>query len=487
MKNQSVSLSDLTHFSEKQMLATVIADKHKFTLYGGAAGGGKSYWLRWYSLRWLIKTFEETGIEGIVGALFSEDYPTLKDRHVGKLELEVPEWMGVVKEDKSYGLCVKLDKQAFGGGVLLLRNLDDPSKYMSTEFALQAVDELTKNDRSVFDNLRSRLRWPGLEGKTRFIAGTNPGQKGHAWVKKMWIDHDFPPGEKEADQFAFIQAKAIDNPMISKDYINALGSLPENMRRALLEGDWDLVEGQFFTEFRRDKHVIKTIEREDMPMHWAVMRSIDVSGRNGITSCHWYILDGDGVVRAYREYYVTGKDSDEHAREIWYMSHKEKTDGTFEPDEGYKYTMMDSAAWAKMGMQESIAEVYLRIWAELDDKYSLDSSNVLVPTAKGKGSRVHGWDLMHQYLRWDKKRNPQLLIMENCPNLIRTIPLLMIDDKNPMDVNTRGEDHAPDDCRYVIETLRDQAVPGTENAVQKRLRQMKEEEEQESYNYSKRI
>jgi hypothetical protein len=484
-QNQQINLSELIGFSPKQLLATEIADKYKFTLYGGAAGGGKSYWLRWYLIRLLIKTFEETDIKGIVAGLFSEDYPTLKDRHVGKLEIEVPEWMGAVKEDKAYGLCLRLD-DALGKGVLVLRNLDDPSKYMSTEFFAEGVDELTRNEKKVFDNLRSRLRWPGLEGKTKFVAGTNPGQIGHAWVKGLWIDKIYSPEEEEADQFAFVQAKAIDNPKISKDYIKALSSLPDRMRRALLEGDWDLVEGQFFTEFRREKHVIPTIVRKDMPNHWANFRSIDISGRNGITSCHWYVLDGDGTVRAYREYYMAGLDSDEHARGIWEMSHYQDAAGKWGSDEGYKYTMMDSSAWFKMGMQESIAEVYMRIWNELDNKHEVESSNVLVPTAKGKDSRVAGWDIMHQYLRYDEHHDPQFRIMENCPNLIRTIPLLVSDEKNPMDVNTKGEDHAPDDTRYLLQTLRDQSVPAVENPVQRRMREMKELMERDTYNYTKR-
>lgn len=479
LEPKTVKFSELTNFSPKQKIATETADKFKFTLYGGAMGGGKSYWLRWYSIRWLIKTFTETGIKGLTAALFCENYPTLKDRHLGKLAIEVPAWLGSLKEDKAYGLCVKLDN-AFGDGVLLLRNLDDPSKYASSEFGLVSIDELTKNEKEVFDQLRTRMRWPGLPD-TKFIAGTNPGSIGHEWVKKKWIDNFHEQGEKEADQFAYVKATARDNPYISQAYLRSLDSLPENMRRAFLEGDWDIFEGQFFTEFNRDKHVMPSIPRSSLPNHWPNYRSVDVSGRNGITSCHWHTVNEDGQVITYREYYWTGRDSDQHAEEIWYMSHSQDEAGNWGPDENYRCTVMDGAAWHKMGMPETTAEIYLRVWAELDLKHGVDSSSALVPSDK---NRVMGWDLMHSYLRLDDKRDTKWRIMDCCPNLIRTIPLLVHDEKNKDDVDSTGEDHGPDECRYFLQTLRDTKAPVVENAVQRRLRELQELADSDSYNYS---
>lgn len=476
-EQKTVKFSELVKFSDKQKLACKTADEHRFTLYGGAAGGGKSYWLRWYAIRWLIKTFKETGIEGLQAALFSEDYPTLKDRHVGKLELEVPKWLGQLKEDKAYGLCVKLDP-AFGGGVLLLRNLDDPSKYMSTEFALEAVDELTKNPPEVFYNLRARLRWPGLK-QTKFVAGTNPGSVGHEWVKKIWVDRVFPDNEQEVDEFAYVPATADDNPFIDPNYLLGLESLPEKMRKALREGDWNIFEGQFFTEFDKEKHVVPTTPFLEIPTTWKKFRTIDVSGRAGTTVCYWNALDPDGNVWTYREYWMTGLDSDEHAKNMWELSHYKDDAGRIVA-EPYVYTVMDTAAWAKMGMSETTAEIYLRVWQDLDAKNYIFSPDSLVPASK---ERVMGADIVHQYLRWDEQTKPKWRIMDCCRNLIRTLPLLVHSESNPDDVEDMpGTDDGYDAERYGLMTLRDQKSPRSESFIEAKLRQMKAFKERQQFN-----
>lgn len=479
--NKTVKFSELTNFSPKQKLATEIADTHKFTLYGGAMGGGKSYWLRWYAIRWLIRMYQIHNLQGVVGAIFCEDYPSLKDRQITKLEMEIPPWLGTLKEDKVFQLCVRLDP-AFGGGVLALRNLDDPSKYKSSEFGLIGIDELTKNPYGTFKDLRNRMRWKGLP-ETKFIAGTNPGEIGHQWVKNYFIDKHYPPEEKEGLKFAYVAAKATDNPFISKDYLDTLESMEERERRAYLDGSWDIFEGQFFSSFDSTVHVVPTVAREDIPATWSRFRSIDTSGRNGITSCHWWALDNDGNPWAIREYYATGKDSDQHAKEIWNLSHYHNAQGQLVPED-YKWTVMDSAAWAKMGMSETTAEVYLRKWEELDlDQGITTAQDSLVPAHK---ERVMGWDVVNQYLRIntdvDGRRWAKLKLMDCCKNLIRTLPLATVDKNNNQDVDSDGEDHALDETRYFLVTLRGQKSTKGETSTEKKLREMKEKNEENMQN-----
>ncbi len=290
MENQQekITFSSLTNFSPKQKEAELALDNYKYLLYGGALGGGKSYWLRWVMLKMLIRYYQQTGKKGIQVGLFCEDYPTLQDRQLSKLKFEFPEWLGTYS-DKTHNYTVKSE---YGGGVIAFRNLDEISKYKSAEFAMIGVDELTQNPEEIFTFLRTRLRWPGI-ANTKFVAATNPDGIGYLWVKTKWIDRIFPPNESEAELFHFVKALPTDNPFLDETYIKSLESLPEKKRNALLYGDWDSMEGQFFEEWSSRKHVVRAF---DIPSSWRKFRSIDVSGRNGYTACTWFALDYDGNV-----------------------------------------------------------------------------------------------------------------------------------------------------------------------------------------------
>mgnify|MGYP001559724895 FL=1 len=164
---REVSLKELINPEPRQLEFLDALDKYKYLLYGGAKGGGKSYILRWSLIKLLVKWAQE-GHKRVRVILACEDYPALKDRQITKIQSEFPRWLGTLSENNIEGMSFMLRPQ-FGGGVIALRNLDDPSKYASSEFAAAAVDELTKNKRQVFDQLRSIIRWPGIED-TKFLA-----------------------------------------------------------------------------------------------------------------------------------------------------------------------------------------------------------------------------------------------------------------------------------------------------------------------------
>jgi hypothetical protein len=131
--------------------------------------------------------------------------------------------------------------EAYGSGIIAFRNLDDPSKYLSVEFAIIAIDEINRNPKTTFDMLRSRHRWPGIKD-VKFIAACNP--LGEAWVKNIWVKRLFPPEENEQYEFVYVPALPTDNPHLDQSYYKSLESLPDTQRRAYLEGNWDAFDEQ---------------------------------------------------------------------------------------------------------------------------------------------------------------------------------------------------------------------------------------------------
>jgi phage terminase large subunit len=439
-----VNLDELRHFTDKQTEASIAVNGHKFVLYGGAMGGGKSFFLRWKLLSILL-ALAARGKPNVTVGLFCEDYPALKDRHIHRVKSEFPSWLGEYREaDHNFIL-----KPEFGGGIIAFRNLDDASKYQSTEFAAIAVDELTKVAEEDFIDLRTRLRWPGINNP-KFIGATNPGGRGHLWVKKLWIDRQFPEYEQERDEFVYVKAVLADNPYINDpNYLKSLESLPIYKRKAFVEGNWDVFEGQYFEEWDPTKHVINSFQ---IPDDWPKYRSIDPSGQNGITSCHWYAVNGAGDVFVYKEHYGKGLNAHEHARQIKKMSGNEE----------YQYTTIDSSADANTGHEETMLDIYR--------KNGVDN---LWPS--GKQQRVAGWDIVREYLKHTLSGKPfGLYVFRECKHLIRTLPALEHDIMNSDDVDTTGEDHAEDELRYILQSLRGQRAPDKEessqlNAAQKRM------------------
>ncbi len=432
-------------------------------LYGGAAGGGKSWILRWWLLTFLLESFARYGVRNVRVGLFCEDYPALKDRQISKIDTEFPRWLGSLKDDRAHGLIWKL-KDEYGGGFIALRNLDDPGKYDSIEFAAIAVDELGKNYQRIFDELRKRLRWPIVPGQPSFPpgfihpfgAGTNPGGKGHNWIKNIWIDPlvkddwtNFPKHlEKIKHRFKFIQARASDNKYNPEDYYEMnLQTLPDQMRKAMADGDWDLWEGQFFSEWREKYHTCEPFEIPDFwPKFWAGDWGYFPDYFCGL----WFAVSPTGDVYVYREVYNRKIVPSKWAEILIEETGSEVLD----------YKKLDAKTWGNWMKGESQSGV--SIAEEL-----INGGWVCTPAAAASGDRINGWTRIREYLSYEEdetipeqfrtfenlKVKPRLRIFKTCRNLIRTLPALIHDEIKVEDVQRKGlEDHAPDALRYGLIT-----------------------------------
>jgi phage terminase large subunit len=423
------SLKSIINPTERQEKAFAATLRKLFVLYGGAMGGGKSYFLRWWCIREAMRLHGKYGVTGVRLGLFSMDYPTLRDRQINRIAFEVPEWIGKARDSQIDGFSLVL-RPEFGSGVIAFRNLDNPSKYNSAEFAGIAVEELTENAETIFHELRKRIRWPGIpQNDMHFVAAANPGGKGHAWVKKFWIDRMYPPELKQyAEEFEYVPALAQDNPHIDSAYYNNLMSLPEDMRKAYAEGSWDIFAGQYFTEWRKDLHVVGV---HHIPRSWTVTRCGDW-GESKPCAYLWIARSPEGALTVIREVYGAGMKVAEQAAKILAIERELERDGvTIEPK-----GILDSACWDTTGRIESIAEQFGRLGIQWN------------PASKGPGSRVAGWTRLKTLMHPPHVR---LRVMECCPDLIRTLPALVHDKNKPEDVDSDGEDHAPDALRYGLE------------------------------------
>lgn len=241
---------ELADFFDRQEEGRIIADEHEFFLYGGAKGPGKSYFLRWYLLYYLDRIHKEYALEGVRVMLACENYPTLYERQLVKIAVEfrgLGEWIAGPKEFRL--------RPEYGSGVIAFRNLDDPAKYDGAEFAVVAIDEITRNKRRTFDLMRGPLRWPGLpDEELKLIGASNPTGIGKKFVREFFIEKKLTEEEEYLrDKIAYLPGSPRDNPHLSPGYWRNLNTLPTPLREAWVEGNWyvsfeGLVYGSFSNE-----------------------------------------------------------------------------------------------------------------------------------------------------------------------------------------------------------------------------------------------
>lgn len=437
---------DLLEFTKKQWNAWKAIHFYRFVLYGGARGGGKSFFLRWAAVAWLIYVSKRWDVQRPVAALFCETYPELRDRQISKIKVEFPAWLGELKSTQDQGLGFYLSER-FGGGVLLLRNLDKPEKYQSAEFIAIFVDELTKTTLNTFNVLRGSLRWPGVE-HTIFVAATNPGGIGHEWVKRYWIDGDFPPEmQKLKRMFKFIQSLPSDNPHLEQVYWDDLNALPEDLAEAWVRGNWDIFQGMAFPGFDRNAMVIEPFE---IPEHWPIWRAVDW-GYHAPFACLWAAKDPDiGRIYIIREAYGKLLTDKQQAEVILQMT-------PWVERSRLNITYADPAMWAKKNVDDVVTSA-----ADQYAKYG-------VQLTKADNARIQGKRKVVQQMTNLPDGEPGLMIFNTCKNLVRTLPSLALDDVNVEDVDTDQEDHAYDALRYLfsnIEIHRGLDVDGQHNYQQ---------------------
>lgn len=384
-------------------------------LFGGAAGGGKSYGqmvdallfaLRYPGSKQLVlrRTFAELdkSLIRVSLSLFPKDiYSFNSSSHTGRFK---------------NGSCIDF-------GYCATEN--DVYQYQSAEYDVIRFDELTHFTEMQYIYLISRVRGANSFPK-QIKSSTNPGGVGHGWVKARFVDAA-PRGKsfigKDGMKRIFIPSLLDDNSFLCRgdpEYKNRLLALPEREKKALLYGDWDIFEGQYFDEFSYDRHVIAPFE---IPSTWRKYRSIDY-GLDRLV-CLWIAVSPDGRFYLYREFCRSNMKISEAAREI--------CDRTPRGEDIYA-TLAPPDLWNRS--QESG-----RSKASLFAEYGVNFT-------KTANDRETGWLSVKELLR-EEGGAPRLRFFSTCEEIIRCLPALQIDKIRPTDCANEPHEitHAPDALR----------------------------------------
>lgn len=401
----------------KRQRAFISADANE-VLYGGAAGGGKSYGQLIDAFLFALK------YKGSKQLILRRTYPELERSlilvHLGMYPKEVYSYNAGQHRGRfvngsviEFGYC---DKEL------------DVYKYQSAEYDVIRFDELTHFTESMYTYLISRVR--GANGYPKQVkSSTNPGGVGHYWVKERFID----PAEPEQlirtkkGTRVFIPARVQDNRFLmdgDPDYVRRLQNLSEKDKKALLYGEWDIFDGQYFTEFKREKHVVAPFPiPEEWPRYFAMDYGLDM------LAGYWIAVDYFGRAYVYREIYESGLIISRAAEKVREM--------TTEPIRAF-YAPPD--LWNR---RQDTGKSAADIFAEHG-----------IPLVKAKNDRVQGWYDLKEWLavRPDEQggQTPGLMIFENCRDLIRCLPAVVFSSRDPNDVATEPHEltHAPDALRY---------------------------------------
>ena len=303
---------------------------------------------------------------------------------------------------------------------------NDVFQYQSAEYDVIRFDELTHFTEFQYRYLISRLRGANNFPK-QVKSTTNPGGVGHAWVKARFVDpapHGTSFVGEDGVGRVFIPSKIEDNHFLmasDPSYRDRLMTLPERERRALLLGDWNIFEGQYFTEFSYEKH---TCDPLPLPPEWRRYRTIDY-GLDRL-ACLWIAIDGERNVYVYRELCESDLIVSRAAEKILELT---------PPTERIYATLAPPDLWARS--QESGRS-----------KALLFSESGLHFT-KTANDRETGWLSIKELLRLDKEGRAKLHIFRTCTELIKCLPLLQTDPMYPTDTLTEPHaiTHAPDALR----------------------------------------
>lgn len=403
------------------------------TLFGGAAGGGKSYGHLLDGLLYALKYPKSKQI--IFRSTFADLEKSLIRTSMDLYPLSIADYNSSKHTWK------------FKNGSIVdfgyIQYEKDVYQYQSAEYDVIRFDELTHFTEFMYTYMISRCR--GANPYPKCIkSSTNPGGVGHNWVKERFIDigapnviHTCKLETGETTTRIFIPSLVQDNKFMltyDPDYIKRLDALPEKERRALKYGDWDIFDGQFFTEFKRDIHVIEPFE---IPKDWYIYFVMDY-GLDKLAG-YWIAVDYNNNAYVFREVYESNLLVSQARDKI-----KEMTN-----EQIYLYLAPPDLWNRHKETGKSTADIF-----EEGD----------ITLYKTNNDRIQGWLQMKEWLKPYKDEQgcmtAKLKIFNTCKNLIRCLPQVQHDEKRIGDISNE-----PHELTHSVDAIRGFCVYWTQEPI----------------------
>lgn len=397
--------------------------KARYIAYGGARGGGKSWAARMKAVLLAIR------YEGIQILLLRRSLKELRENHVLPLQK-------ILKDAAHFSEMNKEFTFPNGSRIVLgyCSTESDVLQYQGQAYDVIFLEEATQFTELQFRTFTESNRSSGQMKEKfppRMYFTCNPGGVGHNWVKRLFIDKVYI-GKEKPENYHFIKSTVYDNSYLMQnnpEYVENLENLPDARKRAMLYGDWDAFEGQYFEEFNQEVHVCDAFE---IPLHWDKYVSLDYG--LDMLAVYWYTLDSQGNAFVYREFCEPNLIISDACKRILSLT-KEEVKTFYAPPDLWN---------RRQDTGKSAAEVF--------------QENGIFLT-KSNNDRVQGWYNVKEWLQvikvkdeqtGEEKDSTRLKIWKNCATLIKNLPLLQHDDKKPNDVANDPHEitHSPDALRY---------------------------------------
>ena len=371
------------------------------------------------------------GIPGWNAIILRETFPELEQSQIRRFRSLMPPESYVWSEQRRTATFPNGSTLRFG----YCQSSDDVYQYQGDEYGLIAFDELTHFDYFVWDYLKSRNR-SATGYRPNMIGASNPGGRGHHFVKSLFITRKPPTGMRadayDPDEYAFIPAKLTDNPYLcdaDPDYERKLQQLPDHLRAALLDGSWDVVAGQYFSNWRDDLHTFWPGKPAIMPW-WIVWGSADW-GWTHPAAMYLHAADDEGNIWTFAESMVSERTAPDVGYVFAAMAER------YAPGIPLTSIWLSPDAWGHRESPRTVA----------DEMGDVLMAHGLPAPERADHDRKGGWLLMYQLLeegRWK--------ISRDCKHLIECLPALIHDEKTDGDVLKVDRDDPADAARYGIKS-----------------------------------